>query len=352
MYTSALYSKYIIDGIQRDLTPAEMLDSVSESPESRPVDAGGWDTIADESVDPCVKPLSLDPSRTGEYLSSCLEGNGDVPLTYAGSYTRGLVAAALIDSIWRQGRFKLEDLVLTAKWQWAQNEIGAMAAFYDSVEAASDYIDGLGVSIRRYSVSEGCPSVKFATPFSGASFLHPCTLQPDAADWIVYIPFDTSEYRLGGSVLSRSLGLAGGTAPQIADPDYFIDCYEVVREMVEDGVVVAGATVGEGGLLTAVKRMAVNGVGAELDLSDVMKAVGEDDRMRILFSEVPGVVIQIKDLDFDYVDAELLLQDVMFFPLGHPVPGSDSVNVSTSAKTGLQTILESLLGKECGEGED
>ena len=41
--------------------------------------------------------------------------------------------------------------------------------------------------------------------------------------------------------------------------------------------------------------------------------------MRILFSEVPGVIFQINDSDYDYLDAELLLQDVMYFPLGHPV---------------------------------
>ena len=72
--------------------------------------------------------------------------------------------------------------------------------------------------------------------------------------------------------------------------------------------------------------------------------------MSILFSEIPGVIIQIRDIDFDYVDAELLLQDVAFFPLGHPNLKSGAVRVRSAEKTGIQTILESLM--QNAEGED
>jgi hypothetical protein len=95
---------------------------------------------------------------------------------------------------------------------------------------------------------------------------------------------------------------------------------------------------------------AADGVGLGVDVSDVMRAYQEQDVLRILFGEVPGAVIQIQDADFDYLDAELLLQDVAFFPLGHPVPGSDEVRVKASAKSGIQTILESLM--QNAEGED
>ena len=87
-----------------------------------------------------------------------------------------------------------------------------------------------------------------------------------------------------------------------------------------------------------------------VDLSGVMRSYQEQDPVRILFSEVPGAVVQIHDADFDYLDAELLLQDVAFFPLGHPVPGTTAIHVDASAKSGIQTILESLMQK--AEGED
>ena len=95
-----------------------------------------------------------------------------------------------------------------------------------------------------------------------------------------------------------------------------------------------------------------DGTGADIDLSGLVAATGEQDLVRLLFSEVPGAIIQIADLDYDYVDAELLLQDVAFYPLGHPVPGSDEVTVSVSDKSGIQNILESIIRSQSSEGED
>ena len=106
---------------------------------------------------------------------------------------------------------------------------------------------------------------------------------------------------------------------------------------------------GEGGLLRAVRQMAV-GCGLTVDISGILQSYQEKEPVRVLFSEIPGVLVQIHDADFDYLDAELLLQDVAFFPLGHPVPGSPEVRVKASAKTGIQTILESLMRN--AEGED
>ena len=152
--------------------------------------------------------------------------------------------------------------------------------------------------------------------------------------------------------MAQELGLSGDVAPQLSDPDYLIDCYEVVRELVEDGIVLAGATVGDGGLLPALHRMTGPRTGAEIDLSDLRRALGTADPVRLLFAEVPGVLIQVRDIDFDYIDAELLLQDVVFYPLGHPVPGERSVRVRSSAKTGIEHILEALVRNQGGEGED
>ena len=91
------------------------------------------------------------------------------------------------------------------------------------------------------------------------------------------------------------------------------------------------------------------GVGCGADISDLMQACGETDPVRIFFSEVPGAVIQVRDSDFDYIDAEFLLQDVAYYPLGHPT-ADGRLHLCTAAKTGIQTILESLM--QNAEGED
>lgn len=371
--TAALHAIYVIDGIPQEYTPAQLLDAVTEPEGRHPFAAPAEERVVDESLDPALRDGDPDPDRLEAYLAAVVDADKRVPAAAADAYARLRVAAALLDALWRSGHFRLGDLRLDAAWRWDERPVGARAAFYDSVRAAADYVDALGLKFSGYRYARTTAGSELVLrpriardadeedyafvsgpfrsehPVLGARRACAGTFAPDPQSWVVYIPFDTADFRLGGSLLSQELGLGGGPAPQVTDADYFQDCYEVVRELVEDGILLSGATVGEGGLLRTVRRMA-DGCGLTLDLSDVMRACQEQDPVRILFSEVPGAVIQIHDSDFDYLDAELLLQDVAFFPLGHPVPGTDELRVRACAKSGIQTILESLMRNS--EGED
>ena len=370
--TDLINSTYIIDGVQMPLTPGKMLreclaDPLPEADVEAPA-------LADEREDPAPDNYSYDESLLERYaqLVDYLQKR-ELPIPFAGPYTAGKVAQALLDAVWMGGHFRLGDLSLKADWKWNDKGIGLAAAFYSSVEEACSYIDALGVKIEKYSLTGGAPSVHFkAATVAVADEEAPeeetllqdlpyrtvnprmsrrrkvsASLAPDAQDWILYIPFDPCDFRLGGSALSQALGTSPSTAPDIQDADYFMDCYEVVRELVEDGVVKAGVTVGEGGLMSALRAMSAN-VGADVCIRDICKAYGEEDAVRVLFSEVPGVLIQIADIDYDYVDAELILQDVVYFPIGHPAPGGKGVKLSE--KVEIPQILESLLNTL--EGED
>ena len=53
-----------------------------------------------------------------------------------------------------------------------------------------------------------------------------------------------------------------------------------------------------------------------------------------------GAIIQIKDSDYDYVDAEFLLQDIAYYPIGHPVTGTGEVNVKAGGSgNSMPTVL-------------
>ena len=341
----ALYCKYIIDGVPQELTPAGLLAPVLEKAPEQEL-AGG--TVLDETIDPAPGPIVLDASQTDAYLAAIRGVERAIPVPFAAPCTRGRIAEALVDSLWRVGNFRLDDLALTVKWTFNHGTVGDMAAFYASVESAADYIDALGLMLRRCVCESGPFGVKLATPFSGAPLLVDDELRPDPQSWLVYVPFDTSEYRLGGSLLAQALGLRGGTAPQLTDADYFIDCFELVRELAEDGILLSAVTIGSGGLGAALRKLCDTGTGASVDLSDVLRASGAS-APAVLFSEVPGALLQVRDADFDYIDAEFLLQDVAYFPLGHPVPGGD-LNIAATDRPGIQTILESLM--QNAEGED
>ena len=371
---SALRSKYIIDGIQQELTPAQILESVSARPAIDQDDSGVPGRIADESSWPGPSVAGTDPARIERYLERVSAAKKRPSMVFPAEYTRTKVEQTLLDCIWRVGHFGLSDLCLDARWIWNDRKIGNMSALYASVSSLAEFTDALGVGLRYYSEEDGDPELELTADLcqDAALTLNPSAasegmsegkqlklgaasissvLAPDPGSWVVYIPFDTSSYRFGGSLFAQVLKGSHGVAPAVNDPDYFIDCYEVVRELVEDGIVLAGATVADGGLLTALKGMTTAKTGVDADLSGLRGATGEEDPVRLLFAEVPGALIQIRDIDFDYLDAEMLLQDIAFYPLGHPVPGGE-LRLRSSARTGIQNILESLIRNQGGEGED
>lgn len=374
MAADLLYSNYILDGVPMPLSPARMLRECTVQPPSQP--EANPDPLADERLDHSPDHYPFEESAIGEYAVAVeqLRRSRSLPLPFAGPYSASKVAQALLDVVWYNGHFRLGDLTLKAEWKWNQKEIGLAAAFYESVEATCNYIDALGVRLEKYSLCSGTPAVCFKagtvleeddarnreedlfldTPYRTA---HPrlsrrrkvpATFQPEASDWVIYIPFDPCEYRLGGSTLAQAVGATPAVPADVSDADYFMDCYEVLRELVEDGVVKAGVTVGDGGLMTALRTLSGGGTGADVSIREISKAYNGELPVRILFSEVPGVVIQISDIDYDYVDAELILQDVVYFPIGHPTPGQPEIRLTSRVE--IPQILESLLNTL--EGED
>lgn len=369
--STELHSLFIIDGVPQEFSPAQLLDAVTDKGPLMPLDCP--DTIVDETLDPVVAAYKFDPSRIEDYMSAIDGERKKLPLAFAEAYSRGRIAEALLDALWMQGSFRLGDLRLRASWKWNFYPVGSSAAFYNSVQSSADYVDALGLKFSTYSCSSsaecdltfkaelacgdnGAEDIFVGQPFRSEHPVMsskpacPSRLVPDSHSWLVYVPFETCDYRLGGSLLAQTQGFGGGVPPQVEDADYFIDCYEVVRELVEDDILLSAATVRVGGLMAAMTHFASGGVGVDADVSGIMNAYRESDIVRILFAEVPGVLMQIRDIDFDYLDAELLLQDVAFFPLGHPDTDNPGVRIRISEKTGIQTILESLMQK--AEGED
>lgn len=368
--TDMLHCNYIIDGVQMALSPLRMLRECSVEPPLEP--DGDPDTLADEQLDLKPDNYCFQDNLVEQYAQS-LPAKRTFPLAFPGPYTAGKVAQALLDAIWMSGHFRLGDLSLKAEWRWNHKSMGHAAAFYHSVESACSYLDALGLKLDQFSLCNGQPSVSFkagtvaeedaldeetslfrelpyrtANPRISRRRKASGALLPEPSDWLIYIPFDPCDYRLGGSALAQALGVQPSTPPDVSDADYFIDCYEVVRELVEDGIVKAGATVGDGGLMACLQAMTAGGTGADISIRNICKAYGDETQVRVLFAEVPGVVLQIADIDYDYIDAELILQDVVYYPIGHPSATHGGVRLTESVE--IPQILESLLNTL--EGED
>ncbi len=378
---SALYSQYIIDGVRFDATPADLLDECTKFPRKHENDE--YDDIIDESMDPPVTSFTYDNAKNMEYISACMEAAGkgrSFRMLYSDAFTRQRVAHTLLDRLWNDGHYRLGDLNIWAKWNWNTRPLGNMAAFYMSAESAGAYLFDLGVKLNDYVFSEvdSESSADFyawlpendvrpdddehddihfkSSPYESR---HPwisdslkCseTIIPDENSVMVYVPFDTCRFSIGGSLLAQVHGRNGGTAPHIQDPDYFIDCYEVIRELVEDGIIMAGKTVGDGGLAVAAAGICGK-YGLEIDMNGLLSSYQENDSTKMLFSEVPGVLIQISENDFDYLDSQLILQDVAYYPVGHPSKDFSGIRLKNERKADVSGILASLLG-QASEGED
>ena len=386
---SALYSRYVIDGIMGEASPAELLNECMEYPFEDDFITGNFSDIVDETIEPPLSASAYDSAQTDELLQKTAAAAGverSFRMLYPDHFTRLQIAQALISRIWSKGHFRLGNLRLWAQWDWNTRPIGNMAAFYSSISEASDYIYSLGVGLTDYifiesdetssarfyawlpeeiseddDLHEGIReesqhAALFKVPYESS---HPwiseerqCQRQLicDKNTQLIYIPFDTCRFKLGGSLLDEVSGRAGGAAPNIKDPDYFIDCYEVVRELVEDGVVMAGMSVGDGGLATAAKMMAQD-CGLDLEIGGLMSSYQEEDRIKVLFGEIPGVLLQVSDYEHEYLDSQLTLQDVAYYPVGRPSDEHKDVKILQSSKGGVACILASLLA-QASEGED
>ena len=386
---SALYSRYVIDGIMGEASPAELLNECMEYPFEDDLLTGNFADIVDETIEPPLSASTYESSQIDgilEMTAKAAETERSFRMLYPDHFTRLQIAQALISRIWSKGHFRLGNLRLWAQWDWNTRPVGNMAAFYSSISEASDYIYSLGVGLTDYIFIESDEDSRarfyawlpeeisedddlhegvreeshhttlFKVPYESSdpwiSEERQCSRNMicDKNSQLIFIPFDTCPFKLGGSLLDEVSGRAGGAAPNIKDPDYFIDCYEVVRELVEDGVVMSGMSVGDGGLATAVRIMAQD-CGIDLEIGGLMSSYQEEDQMKVLFGEIPGVLLQVNDYEYDYLDSQLTLQDVAYYPVGRPTDEHRKMNITRSSKGGVADILASLLA-QATEGED
>lgn len=373
---SALYSHYIIDGVRCDATPAELLEECMEFPDQAV--SGSFSDILDESTDPPVTSFSYDTMLNRHYAEQTTAASvteRPFRMLYPQHFTRIQIAKTLLSRLWSEGHFRLGDLRMWAQWEWNTRPLGNMAAFYASAETASDYLYGLGVRLTDYTFmeSDSESNVKFFAwlpeyeeekpsemeltepyesrhPWIGEERKCSRTVAESDGSRIIYIPFDTCQFKLGGSLLAQVQGHNGGPAPLIQDPDYFIDCYEVIRELVEDGIIIAGVTVADGGIATAASKMCGE-AGIEIDVSGLMASYQPTDSTKILFSEIPGVLVQVTEENYDYFDSQLLLQDVAYYPVGRFDSERKGVWFAEGADREVAGILASLLA-QASEGED
>lgn len=239
------------------------------------------------------------------------------------------IAEALTNLVWAPLSHGLSGVSLSANWMWPCRNPGEDARLFTAVKAASDFAIALGINIptgkdslsmtQKYPDGEKVysPGTVIITAVAEVSDIRKTikpVIQPEFTSSLVYIDFSASPFKTGGSSLAQVLNSLGDEAPTVADADYFRKAFEAVQTLIRKDIVLAGHDISSGGMITTLLEMlfAQPGIGLDANLDDF----GESDRVKLLFSENPGVILQVNDIDFTSV----LLHEsgVTFKVLGKP----------------------------------
>jgi len=219
------------------------------------------------------------------------------------------IAEALTNLVWAPLTHGLKGVSLSANWMWPAKNSGEDARLYTAVEAVSDFAIKLGINIptgkdslsmtQKYPdgkvvYSPGTVIISAVAEVSDVRKAVSPALIDEPDTQILYIAFTSGPSSLGGSAFAQIVGQLGDEVPGITDENLFRKAFEAVQELIREGHILAGHDISAGGIITALLEMCfpTPEVGMEVSLPGA-----EEDLISFLFTEKPGVVIQVKDAD-------------------------------------------------------
>jgi phosphoribosylformylglycinamidine synthase len=240
------------------------------------------------------------------------------------------VAEALTNLVWAPIANGLKGVSLSANWMWPAKNPGEDARLYAATRQISDFAISLGINIptgkdslsmtQKYPDGQkvfapGTVIISAAGEVEDIRKVVEPVLQPVADSKVIYIDFSKDKFHLGGSSFAQVVNAIGKEVPDVPDPTYFSKAFEAVQLLIRENLVLAGHDISAGGLITALLEMTFgrNDTGLKLDLDKF----DEKDIIRLLFSEKPGIVIQVKEKDkvCDFLEK----QGLQFRIIGHTV---------------------------------
>ncbi len=251
------------------------------------------------------------------------------------------VAESLTNIVWAPLADGMKSLSLSANWMWpCRSQKGEDARLYSAVKALSDFCCDIHVN-----VPTGKDSLSLSQQYpNGEKIIAPGTvivtsggevsdikkvvspvLVNDKNSSLYHIDFSSDELRLGGSAFAQSLGKVGDDVPTVTNPDYFVDCFNAVQELVKKGWILAGHDISAGGLITCLLEMCFANPkgGLHINLHDIAC----NDIVKVLMAENPGVVMQVSDEHKEEFKKFMEEHEVMYAKIGYPTPDSRTLVV-------------------------
>jgi len=228
------------------------------------------------------------------------------------------IAEALTNLVWAPLTHGMKGISLSANWMWPCRNPGEDARLYNAVKAVSEFAICLGINIPTgkdsLSMTQKYPDGKLVyspgTVIISAvaevsdirKVVSPClSVQKDTV--LIYINLSSDDYKPGGSSFAQVINRLGDSAPDIKNLQAFAAAFTVIQEWIKAGRVLAGHDISAGGLITSLLEMTFphTELGLEIDLG----SLGEPNLVNLLFSENPGVILQVKENEAGTLRSEM-----------------------------------------------
>ncbi|MCQ2193351.1 MAG: phosphoribosylformylglycinamidine synthase [Paludibacteraceae bacterium] len=216
------------------------------------------------------------------------------------------IAEALTNIVWAPMKDGISSVSLSANWMWPCKNEGEDARLYKAVEACSKFACALGVNIptgkdslsmtQKYGAdkvySPGTVIISAGGEVSDVRKIVSPVIEKKIGTSIYHIDFSFDELQLGGSALAQTLNKIGAKAPTVKNTEYFVDAFEAIQTLINKELILAGHDISAGGLITALLEMcfANKTCGLKVNLDEIP----EKNLVKVLFSENPGVLIQVE----------------------------------------------------------
>jgi phosphoribosylformylglycinamidine synthase len=262
---------------------------------------------------------------------------GHAPVAAMVNETAGSVlsiAEALTNLVWAPMPDRITSISLSANWMWPCKNKGEDARLYHAAKAASDFALALGINIPtgkdslsmtqkyhdRVVYAPGTVIISAAAEVSDIRRIVEPVLRPDPDSRLIYIDMARDAFKLGGSSFAQYKNRLGTEAPTVKDPDYFVKAFNLLQALIEGNSLLAGHDVSAGGLLTTLMEMCFANTtgGMEVDISGMPA-----EAVPVLFSEKPGVVIQVGK--HREISALLEKEGILHHVIGRPIEGRELV---------------------------
>ena len=292
--------------------------------------------------------------------------------------SRMAISEALTNVVWAPLKDGIKGISLSANWMWPCRNEGEDTRLFKAVKGASDFSCALGINIptgkdsmsmtQKYPsgekvLSPGTVIISTVAPVEDINkIVHP-NLQNNPDSVLMYIPFvdgaasaaagsDAKEaFPLGGSAFAQIVGQVGNIAPDVENPAYFASAFAAVQKLVADELVLAGHDISAGGLITTALEMcfanvngglAINARALEMIAKEWGCAGGSDSIFRALFSETPGVLVQVASASVDSVAAALAECGVKGYAIGNYLPARKVVLTGFGAADAVSLDIDAM----------